>query len=274
VSTAAHAPTKQQNRWIARGNDRMPELVNGASLPSPRLRSRSRLARGVAALALGSILVTACEYDEYPVEASFCDDWCHTLRRTSCDQEPENCVRDCERALPSAACFELQVTLLDCYRGTPAAQLVCVDSGFQGEIRPRPEICTPERDALIECEAPRIQACIDACRELDAADPVVAGPPEAHCPVSPMPCERLCWTIDDLASGSAVGQLIESGSADLSTLGAPLIDCARAGARECWQAAESVAPEEAAELPRVSWTSVFFECAPGDVAQGANGLMQ
>jgi hypothetical protein len=207
---------------------------------------------------VGSVVVTACDYDEYPIEASFCDDWCQTLRRTSCDQEPENCVRDCERALPSAACLSHQATLLDCYRSTPSDQLVCVDQGFQGQIRPMPEICRPERDALVACAAPRVLSCIELCRELDAADPVVASDStaEAPCPVSPLPCERLCWTLDAIVSGEAP-QGPDASPIDARALGAPLITCAHEGARRCW---ETAALPDAA-LARVSWTDVLLECA-------------
>lgn len=246
----------------------MPDAMPGAPLldkPSRSARSSRRraLTNAVAALGVGSVVVTACDYDEYPGEASFCDDWCRTLRRTSCEQEPENCVRDCERALPSAACFPHQLTLLDCYRSTPSDQFVCVDQGFQGQIRPLPEICRPERDVLIACEAPNVLSCIEACRELDAADPVLATDPpgEAPCPISPLPCERLCWTLDAALSSEMPAVVSESPS-NLTALGAPLIACAHDGARRCWQEAGEAPPASA----RVSWTRVLLECAePFDV---------
>jgi hypothetical protein len=223
---------------------------------------------------LGSAVISACASDEYAAEASFCDDWCHTLRRTRCDQEPENCVRDCERALPSEPCLQHQVLLLDCYRNTPPEGLVCVEQGFQGSIRPMPDICRPERDALVGCAAPRVMACIEACRALDGSDPVLV--PEAlaaeafasedvtaeSCPSSPMPCERLCWAIDgavnDADSGGDAPEALPavSGGADVDALGAALVSCARQGARSCWERALTAEPADEA-----SWTSSFFACA-------------
>ena len=108
-----------------------------------------------------------------------------------------------------------------------------------------PEICTEDRDALIECEAPRVKACIDACRELDAEDPVAPGEGIAVeiCPESPVPCERLCWEIDARAALLAGGDDAED--VDLATLGRPLITCARDGARRCIQEAAGAPPANA-----------------------------
>lgn len=235
-------------------------------LPSTVRRAR-RWALALVALGLGSAVITACASDEYSAEASFCDDWCHTLRRTRCDQEPENCVRDCERALPSEACLQHQVLLLDCYRNTPPEGLVCVEQGFQGSIRPMPDICRAERDALVGCAAPRVLGCIEACRALDGSAPVTA--PEAlatdpgaaeSCPSSPLPCERLCWAVDGAANsaGDEDGQELPAlgAGAALDTLGSALVGCAQQGARSCWERA--LAGEPAADA---SWTSLFFECA-------------
>jgi hypothetical protein len=243
----------------------MAKDVVGSRYPSreegARFRAHRRwigCIRVSVAVGAGNAAVTGCDYSEYPIEASFCDDWCRTLRRTPCDQEPENCIRDCEASLPSARCFERQVTLLDCYQQTAPEQLVCVDQGFQGQVRPMPEICTADRDALIECEAPRVKACIDACRALDAEDPVSADEAEAAeiCPESPIPCERLCWEIDARAEllGEGIGD-----DADLTALGRPLITCARDGARSCIQNAAGAPPMN--DGSGTSWTGLFLECA-------------
>ncbi len=227
----------------------------------PALARRARgLVLALSVLGLGGAAITACASDEYAAEPSFCDDWCRTLRRTPCDQEPENCVRDCERALPSEACLQHQVLLLDCYRNTPPEGLVCVQQGFQGSIRPMPDICRPERDALVRCAAPRVMACIDECRAFDEADPVSApeGLNAESCPSSPLPCERLCWALDgavdtrddDLEDLAALGE-----GTELGVLGVALLGCARQSAQSCWERAR------AGELSEpVSWTSSFFEC--------------
>jgi len=253
----------------------MAESVDGSRTPHHASRRAARARRLVpwvagaptrvsacvwVAIWLGaeSGAVTGCDYSDYPIEASFCDDWCRTLRRTPCEQEPENCIRDCENSLPSARCFDRQVTLLACYEETSPEQLVCVEQGFQGQVRPMPDICTEDRDALIECEAPRVKECIDACRQLDAEDPVVPGEGIAVeiCPESPVPCERLCWEINARADLLAGGD--DADDVDLTTLGRPLITCARDGARQCIQDAAGAPPTNA---PVTSWTSLFLECA-------------
>jgi hypothetical protein len=76
-----------------------------------------------------------------------------------------------------------------------------------------------------------------------------------------MPCERLCWAIDGAVADDDGGDDLEDlpaigAGADLESLGAALIGCARNGARSCWD--EAVQSERA---ERVSWTSLFFECA-------------
>lgn len=218
------------------------------------------------ALGAGYLGGTGCDYSSYPIEASFCDDWCRTMRRTGCEQEPENCVRDCESALPSDRCLPLQSSLLTCYEGVAADQFECVGGGFQTTVRPRPEICRPERDELIACEVPRVKECIDVCRELDASNPFVSsdagaasteGGAAASCPDGPVPCERLCWELD-ARFGRGVAErgmrVTATSDVDLAALGEPYVRCAQEGAARCRSGV-------AAEGPRVSWTSLFLECA-------------
>jgi hypothetical protein len=233
-------------------------------------RPSTRAARVLAALGAGYLSVTACAYSDYPIEATLCDDWCRVLRRTGCEQEPENCIRDCEASLPSERCRPHQVTLLGCYESTPAARFECVGQGFQSSVRPLPQICTEQRHALIRCEVPRVMTCIEACIALDtsaqggtegalvASDAGVsasAGP----CPEPPFPCERLCWELDarradPMSSGA-------SSQDELTALGEPYIRCALERAAAC----RAGSPEAAMALP-VSWTRLFLECAgmPGE----------
>jgi hypothetical protein len=156
----------------------------------------------------------------------------------------------------------------------PPDQFECVGQGFQATVRPRPEICTLERDALILCEVPRVKDCIDVCRELDASDPFssVAPPPsagapaDAVCPESPLPCEQLCWALDArFGRGEAERGMRVSATSDvdLAALGEPYIRCAQEGARVCRDEAALGAAREA----RVSWTRLFLECAglPGEL---------
>jgi hypothetical protein len=232
-------------------------------------------------LALVAAPALRCDYTEYPIEATFCDDWCRMLRRTGCEQEPENCIRDCESSRASDRCFELQSSLLACYESTPGDRFQCVGQGFQSTVRPTPEICTEERQALIRCEVPRVMECVDACEELDASDPSRAGPDagvpaiSSGCPEPPFPCERLCWELDArFGRGRPTTQtsIDTTDDTNLAAIGAPIMRCAQRRAAECRAGvgdagasdAGSSAAAVSSELPpafATSWTGLFLECA-------------
>jgi hypothetical protein len=242
-----------------------------------------------AALAIGCLAVTGCDYNDYPIEATFCDHWCRVMRRSGCEQEPENCIRDCESAKASDRCLPLQSSLLECYESTPADRFECVGQGFQSSVRPRPEICTEERYDLIRCEVPRVMQCVAACVAIDAAtpaspEPLDAGPePPAvslkrACPQSPFPCERLCWELDarfGRGRPTTLTSIDTADDTDLAAIGEPLIVCAQAGAEACRAQAASATqstpmqstPMQSTPMQSVSWTSLFLRCAglPADV---------
>lgn len=166
----------------------------------------------------------------------------------------------------------LQQTLLECYTAAPPDQFACVGGGFQSSVRPQPEICSPERDALVACEVPSVFECITACRAFDVSPlemPEAVDAPEPSiradgtselgpCPEPPLPCERLCWELD-ARFGRGVperGMRAQSGSsADLAARAAPVISCAVERAQQC-----RVAPPPDGEPP-LSWTRSFLECA-------------
>ena len=233
-------------------------------------RPIARAARLLAVLGVGYVSFTACAYSDYPIEATFCDEWCRVLRRTGCEQEPENCIRDCEGSLPSERCRDLQATLLECYQNTPADRFACVGQGFQSTVRPLPEICTEQRHALIRCEVPRVMACVDACVALDASSASAAaeaadagaGRLTPWCPEPPFPCERLCWELDARRAAGVAGPGSEG---ELAALGEPLIRCALARAAEC--RANAAGAASAAPMASVSWTGLFLACAglPADL---------
>jgi hypothetical protein len=227
----------------------------------------------LAAFAAGHVSFTGCEYNQYPAEATFCDDWCQVLRRTGCEQEPENCVRDCESALPSDRCLELQASLLECYQSVPADRFECVEQGFQSTVRPLPEICTEQRHALIRCEVPRVMECVDACSALDTsselADAGALPAVAALCPEPPFPCERLCWELDarfGRGQPTTLRDVDRSDDTDLREIGEPLIRCAQQRAAEC-RAGGLPADAGAAGSRSLSWTSAFLDCAglPADL---------
>src|SRR5688572_10187652 len=150
---------------------------------------RASIAIGLFALAL-----TRCDYSEYPLPPTFCDDWCLVLLRVPCDQEPENCVRDCE-ADRTPACAAQHEQLRACYAAAPRESFVCAGQGFGSDVRPLPGVCESERDALIACAAPEEWQCLQICREVDGARPPESDEPlprEAECPAPAIPCGNLC----------------------------------------------------------------------------------
>lgn len=215
------------------------------TISKPKALARSAL--GAAALAAGLV---RCDPSAYPIEPTFCDDWCRVLLRTDCDQEPENCVRDCERSIAPEPCFSLQVTLLECYRKTPASEFVCSDEGFQSPARPEEWVCQAERDALIECAYPEVKACLDVCRAAEASfatDASVLPGSQTRCPSSNVPCDSICWT-----ARHYLGEHLDASSA-LGTLSPALMECAIERATQC-QNGEADAGAQ-------NWSSVFLACA-------------
>jgi hypothetical protein len=291
-------------RWIGSSRRRMRIAVrplrNHVAERSNRRLVSSRsfgMARPWVALATGYLVFTGCDYTEYPIEATFCDDWCRVLRRTGCEQEPENCIRDCESSRASDRCSALQSSLLDCYASTAADRFECVGQGFQSTVRPRPEICTEQRQALIRCEVPRVMECVDACEALDASDPsrtdAGAMVTSSDCPEPPFPCERMCWELDarfGRGRPTTLSGLDATDDTNLAAIGEPYMRCAQARAAECRAGAgggadagapQSTLPsgmslgadasvvaggegEDTEGLPpglATSWTGLFLDCA-------------
>jgi hypothetical protein len=157
-----------------------------------------------------ALLGLSCE-DDYPLAPTFCDDWCRVTLRSGCDEQPGNCVRDCELTKASDDCSARQRRLLECYADASPTSFVCTGGDFQQEIRVDPAVCQAERDALYECEAPGIGTCLSMCRitqaeqlesTYDSATGLVdfqklatdAGVDDA-CPAIDQPCEALCFSV-------------------------------------------------------------------------------
>jgi hypothetical protein len=152
------------------------------------------------------LLVAGCD-TVYPLEPTFCDDWCRATLRAGCDEEPENCVRECEQNRVDASCVKLQQSLLECYQRAEDSAFTCVEVGFGNATRVAGGECQSERDALFECEAPGIGACLVTCRNIQAnqqaqadgsAEPSSAETMNA-CPALDVPCESACWNLTLLA---------------------------------------------------------------------------
>jgi hypothetical protein len=223
--------------------------------------ARRALAGAVLAVAAWA---TQCDYTDYPLEPTFCDDWCRVLLRSNCDQEPENCVRTCERSIAPAPCFELQEELLSCYRATPESEFVCSGQGFQQSARPEEWICPAERDALIDCAYPEVKLCLDVCRAVEASQASDAGADastsaDPSCPSHDIPCDSICWVARRyLTQPSDGGDGTDaSDPADAASLGAlapAVIECALERAEACRATTDADAGDE-------NWASVLSECA-------------
>jgi hypothetical protein len=178
-----------------------------------------------AAPLIAALALVGCN-NEYTSAPTFCDDWCHATLRTSCGEEPDTCVRDCELTKASGDCKDLQQKLLSCYEGAAKSAFVCAGSGFRQETRVKPEVCQRERDAMYECEAPGIGTCLNLCRTiqqqqldrtLDSKTGLVdfsllavdagARPP---CPAFDQPCEALCFSLVGFSSQSLSNALADS----------------------------------------------------------------
>lgn len=200
-----------------------------ASYTEPR---RSGLPFGAA---LAVVLVTWACREPYRLAATFCDDWCRATLRAGCDDEPDNCVRECELTKASEDCLASQRRLLACYEEARDSDFVCAGSGFGNATRVKPEVCRAERDALYECEAPGIGICLDLCREqqelqlaraydsetglVSYAQLVTDAGVVPACPALDQPCEALCFSVFGFES-EALTSALEGGEANWPDAGA------------------------------------------------------
>lgn len=212
------------------------------------------------------VTLTNCDYDDYPLEPTFCDDWCRVLLRADCEQEPENCVRSCERSVAQGDCFPLQEQLLSCYDGTKPSDWACTGSGFQTTPRPDETLCQPERDALIACAYPSVKQCLDVCRAVETAVQADAGPdaqnpPGRACPSRDIPCDSICWL---LVAGYAGGEGDDAGASDAgsvsSSVASDLIDCALGRADAC-RSGEVDGGDASPGSLQATWGTALRDCA-------------
>jgi hypothetical protein len=268
-----------------------------------RTRKYAPRARQMLLVAVGAVAAwgTHCDYTDYPLKPTFCDEWCRVLLRSNCDQEPENCVRNCERSLAPQECTELEGTLLQCYQAVPASEFVCSGQGFQQIARPEERVCQSERDSLIDCAYPEVKLCLDVCRALESsyadAEPFDSGPAGRVCPSSDIPCDSICWlargillnprpaagdAARDAADGADVlndadvldGSFAQEDSAlsdgpssdgrsPLGELADEFISCAIGKAEGCRSGELTDAGDGSADAGpgRANWSSVLLECA-------------
>jgi hypothetical protein len=226
-----------------------------------RARPRACVVVGLFGVCLTPFLLARCDYSDYPIEPTFCDDWCFTLRRVPCDQEPENCVRDCE-ADREPRCASEHEQLRVCYAAEPTDSFVCVGQGFGSDIRPRPGICQAERDALIACAAPEEWECVQLCRDVDAAQPPedeTPLPDPRLCPGRDIPCGNLCRQLSDGDIAEAVAGLgsgLDEDETPSTEQARAILECAARDAQECRENARA-----GSTLSPQSWQSLLFRCA-------------
>jgi hypothetical protein len=228
---------------------------------SSKPRQRACVVVGLFGMGLTPLLLARCDYSAYPIEATFCDDWCFTLRRVPCDQEPENCVRDCE-ADREPRCAARHEALRVCYAAMPPESFVCVGQGFGSDIRPREGVCQVERDALIGCAAPQEWRCLQQCRDVDAAQPPEDETPledPGDCPSRAIPCGNLCRQLSNGDVAEAVAGLgggLDEDEPPTIEQARAVLECAAELAQECRVSARA----GSAGSPQ-SWQSVLFRCA-------------
>ncbi len=154
-----------------------------------------------------SMIAVGCQ-DEYPIAATFCDDFCHATIPSGCPYEPENCVRDCELWRVRTECRVGLKDLLGCYQDASSDAFVCRGRGDAVVVRDG--VCQTERDQLLTCQLPDMSECLEPCRQLQqladtaAASDVVmpvtessgaGGSEEEQCPLIEQSCESICWNV-------------------------------------------------------------------------------
>src|SRR5262245_1271898 len=130
---------------------------------------------GLARAAL-LLSLSACEAG-YPSTPTACDDYCLAEKRANCDEDqPADCVRDCELELGRGTCRAALQALSACYAKREDSDFFCEDG--QSQVR---DVCLAERRALDECLLPGSGSCFDECVRQSSA-----------CQASLDDCERDC----------------------------------------------------------------------------------
>ncbi len=225
----------------------------------------------LAMVAMLAALSAQCDPQEYSGSPTFCDDWCQAFLRKDCEQEPENCVRGCERSLPEEPCLSLQRELLDCYRAASPDDFVCSGSGFRAQALPKESTCQAPRDALIECAFPDVRLCLDVCRAVEAAAVSDAGDADAGtqsstrlCPSEDIPCDSICWIAGSYlsspsdAGADATDDRSFGGRNPFGDNASQLIDCALNKADLC-RRGQPTSPD--AGTSDETWRTVLSSCA-------------
>ena len=173
----------------------------------------SSWARGAAFIgAVGTVPVAcASEYDAPPTR---CDYFCAATQRADCpDDDPVDCVGDCERELSGrfADCEPAFETLIECYQAAPDVLFSCRgDESRTDTCRDQLlglEVCAADTrdtcrqwcdDLLLVCPPLALSDCYTLCRYLPEACPA-QGVVYVQCRANNANCEPL---IEDPACSS------------------------------------------------------------------------
>jgi len=135
------------------------------------------------------LLSAGCE-STYVLRPTPCDDHCRAKLRADCsDDEPADCVRDCEHEQGphnGDACLASFRAVDDCLLRAPASAFFCNDKHSQFT-----DICLEERRALDECVAPDSGACFDECLRREQACGATLSDCEDACRHTSPGCARV-----------------------------------------------------------------------------------
>ena len=144
----------------------------------------------------------ACESYEYPIDPTFCDDWCRATMRADCEgDQPDVCVRDCNTLDVAKNCRQLEQELLDCYAEKQAADFSCFAEGEEDpKSTPNAGVCEAEKQAFDDCQNADFTDCQDRCAKLvaeaqSAFEEASDDPQGWSCGSLRTDCECACFSI-------------------------------------------------------------------------------
>jgi hypothetical protein len=148
-------------------------------------------------LLLSSLLLAATAFvafacSEYPLPPTDCDDWCFATQHGCEDDDPADCVRECEeeRATREArACDAPFHVLTACYRENPSAAFAC-----RGNVTRPIAGCQDQRRDFVACMAPGGRLCFEQCQRKATV-----------CGSDALECEDGCLGLDPACEAAADG---------------------------------------------------------------------
>ena len=126
------------------------------------------------------LAIVGCDRD-YPISATFCDDWCEATVKGCPSYDPAQCVAACEadpQLRTESSCSIERLDLIHCAQLAPEDELICVSEIREGGP------CAAESDALFTCNSGGAEgimafACESLCGAIAYAH---SDEPDAVCP--------------------------------------------------------------------------------------------